>query len=83
MNWGLIFSNGLYAAVSANAIAYMLIATGLNVHFGYTGLVNFGQAGFAAVGAYAMAITISRYDWNPVLASVPSPCGCAPTTWRS
>ena len=66
MNWGLIFSNGLYAAVSANAIAYILVATGLNVHFGYTGLINFGQAGFAAVGAYAMAITINRYDWNPV-----------------
>lgn len=70
MNWGLIFSNGLYAAVSANAIAYMLIATGLNVHFGYTGLINFGQAGFAAVGAYAMAITVSRYDWNPIPAIV-------------
>jgi neutral amino acid transport system permease protein len=66
MNWGLIFSNGLYAAVSANAIGYMLVACGLNVHFGYTGLINFGQAGFAAVGAYAMAITIGRYDWNPV-----------------
>jgi branched-chain amino acid transport system permease protein len=70
MNWGLIFSNGLYAAVSANAIAYVLIATGLNVHFGYTGLINFGQAGFAAVGAYAMAVTVSRYDWNPVPALV-------------
>ncbi len=68
MNWGLIFSNGFYAALSANAIAYILIATGLNVHFGYSGLVNFGQAGFAAVGAYAVAIGISRYDWNPVLA---------------
>ena len=68
MNWGLIFSNGFYAALSANAIAYILIATGLNVHFGYSGLVNFGQAGFAAVGAYAVAIGVSRYDWNPVLA---------------
>jgi branched-subunit amino acid ABC-type transport system permease component len=68
MNWGLIFSNGFYAALSANAIAYILIATGLNVHFGYSGLVNFGQAGFAAVGAYAAAIAVGRYDWNPVAA---------------
>ena len=49
----LIFSNALYAAISVNAIGYTLIAAGLNVHFGYTGLLNFGQAGFAAVGAYA------------------------------
>src|SRR5690349_6338108 len=68
MNWPLILSNGFYAALSANAVAYILIAAGLNVHFGYSGLVNFGQAGFAAVGAYAMAIAVGRYDWNPVAA---------------
>ena len=32
MNWGLILSNSFYTAISANAIAYMLVATGLNVH---------------------------------------------------
>lgn len=63
MSWDLILSNSLYTAVSANAIAYMLVALGLNVHFGYTGLLNFGQAGFAAIGAYALSIPISRYDW--------------------
>lgn len=63
MNWGLILSNAFYTAISANAIAYMLVATGLNVHFGYTGLLNFGQAGFAAIGAYTLSISISRYDW--------------------
>ena len=36
-------------------IIYCLAAIGLNVHFGYTGLLNFGQAGFMAVGAYALA----------------------------
>ena len=68
MSWGLIFSNGLYAAVSANAVGYMLVAAGLNVHFGNTGLLNFGQAGFAAVGAYGIAIPVSRYHWNPFAA---------------
>jgi len=42
MNWSLIFSNAIYAAVGINAIGYCLIAVGLNVHFGYTGLLNFG-----------------------------------------
>jgi hypothetical protein len=50
MDWSLIFSNALYTAISINAIAYALIAQGLNVHFGYTGLLNFGQAAFAAAG---------------------------------
>ena len=43
---------------------YALIAQGLNVHFGYTGLLNFGQAAFAAAGAYAIAIPVSRYGWS-------------------
>ncbi|MEN9603886.1 MAG: hypothetical protein RL545_575 [Actinomycetota bacterium] len=38
--------------------AYILCAIGLSVHFGYTGLLNFGQAAFAAVGAYGMAIGV-------------------------
>jgi branched-chain amino acid transport system permease protein len=64
MNWDLIFSNALYTAIAVNAIGYALIAIGLNVHFGYTGLLNFGQAGFAAIGAYAVAVPVSRYDWS-------------------
>jgi neutral amino acid transport system permease protein len=64
MDWSLIFSNALYTAISVNAIAYALISQGLNVHFGYTGLLNFGQAAFAAAGAYAVAIPISRYGWS-------------------
>ena len=47
-----------------NAIGYALIAQGLNVHFGYTGLLNFGQAAFAAVGAYSVAIGITYYGWS-------------------
>jgi branched-chain amino acid transport system permease protein len=64
MEWDLIISNALYTAIGINAIAYALIAQGLNVHFGYTGLLNFGQAAFAAAGAYAVAIPISRYGWS-------------------
>jgi branched-chain amino acid transport system permease protein len=63
MKWDLILSNSFYTAISANAVAYILVASGLNVHFGYTGLLNFGQAGFAAIGAYSLSIPISRYDW--------------------
>ncbi len=63
MNWDLIFWNALYTAINAAAAGYCIIAAGLNVHVGYTGLLNFGQAGFAAVGAYAFAIPIVEYGW--------------------
>ena len=35
---------------------YGIFALGLNVHWGYTGIFNFGVAGFFAVGAYTTAI---------------------------
>jgi branched-chain amino acid transport system permease protein len=35
---------------------YAVFALGLNVHWGYTGIFNFGIAGFFAVGAYTTAI---------------------------
>jgi branched-chain amino acid transport system permease protein len=70
MDWSLIFSNAIYAAISVNAIGYCLVAVGLNVHFGYTGLLNFGQAAFAAIGAFAVAIPITEYGW-PFWATIP------------
>ena len=43
------------------ASIYAIFSMGLNVHWGYTGLLNFGIAGFFAVGAYTSAlITTSR-----------------------
>lgn len=57
MDWGSIFTNTLTSSVGVLAIVYVLAAQGLNIHYGYTGLFNFGQAGFMAVGAYGVAIT--------------------------
>lgn len=76
MNWSLIFWNALYTSINAGAAAYCIIAAGLNVHVGYTGLLNFGQAGFAAVGAYAFAIPTFVYDW-PWYAALPFAIGCS------
>ncbi|WP_213815921.1 branched-chain amino acid ABC transporter permease [Glaciihabitans sp. dw_435] len=44
-------------------IGYALAALGLAVHFGFTGLLNFGQAGFMAVGGYSFAITTTQFGW--------------------
>lgn len=58
MDWGNIFSQSITQGLGVLAVIYALAAIGLNVHFGYTGLLNFGQAGFLAVAAYGLAVTI-------------------------
>jgi ABC-type branched-subunit amino acid transport system permease subunit len=57
-----LLTTPLHDAFAPLAISYVLAAMGLNIHFGYTGLLNFGQAAFAAVGGYAMAVSIASFD---------------------
>ena len=38
------------------ALVYALLAIGLNIHYGYTGLLNFGHVAFFAAGAYTAAL---------------------------
>lgn len=42
---------------------YSLLALGLNLHWGYTGLINFGHVGFFAIGAYASALLTTSLGW--------------------
>lgn len=56
MDWSQIAVDTFSASLGALAIVYVLAAQGLNIHYGYTGLFNFGQAGFMAIGAYGVAI---------------------------
>ncbi|MEL7208810.1 MAG: branched-chain amino acid ABC transporter permease, partial [Actinomycetota bacterium] len=70
MDWGSILENTLQAAVGQDAVVYAIAAIGLNVHFGYTGLLNFGQVGFMAIGAYGVGISITYYGWHPVTAII-------------
>jgi branched-chain amino acid transport system permease protein len=55
-----LFQDGGAAIISATTAAFALAAIGLNVHFGYTGLVNIGQAGFMLLGAYGFAIVVEN-----------------------
>ncbi len=61
MNWDIIFGVSLESLVNATMIAYALAAIGLNVHFGYTGLLNFGQSAFLGVAAYGLAMTVATF----------------------
>jgi neutral amino acid transport system permease protein len=73
MNWESIFSNALESAIGRDAMVYALAAVGLNLHFGFTGLLNFGQVGFMAVGAYGVGITVVEFSaplWVGVLVGI-------------
>jgi len=57
-----------WLGVGVVAGIYSIFTLGLQLNVGLTGIVNLGQAGFMAIGAYAMAILIVTYHWPPWLA---------------
>ncbi|MEK7426402.1 MAG: branched-chain amino acid ABC transporter permease [Actinomycetota bacterium] len=61
MDIGAVLENAILQFVGFNACYYAIAAIGLNVQFGYAGLVNFGQAGFMAAGAYGVGQTVSIF----------------------
>ncbi|WP_028647816.1 branched-chain amino acid ABC transporter permease [Nocardiopsis sp. CNT312] len=61
-----ILADSTRSAFGPVAAVYALAAIGLNLHFGYTGLLNFGQVGFMLVGAYGVGISVSVFQL-PVL----------------
>src|SRR5215217_225011 len=58
MDWNELLTGSLQQALGPTAAVYCLAAIGLNIHFGYTGLLNFGQAGFMMIAGYSM-VTMS------------------------
>lgn len=51
-------------SVGVTFLLYGLLILGLNLHYGYTGLVNFGHVAFFAVGGYAAALLTAE---NPFM----------------
>jgi neutral amino acid transport system permease protein len=47
-------------AVDPQTAAVAIAVIGLNIHFGYTGLLNIGQSAFMLLGAYGMVIGIMQ-----------------------
>jgi neutral amino acid transport system permease protein len=62
MDWLQILNNTARFILAPETLAYALAAIGLSMHFGFTGLLNFGQAGFMALGAYGYAISVLSFD---------------------
>jgi branched-chain amino acid transport system permease protein len=73
MDWGSILNNTLAGLLTPTILAFALAALGLAMHFGFAGLLNFGIAGFMAVGAYGYAISVLTFGlpwWAGMLAGV-------------
>ena len=53
-----ILNAGMREALSPQTAAVAIAVIGLNIHFGFTGLLNIGQSAFMLLGAYGFAISI-------------------------
>lgn len=51
-----------YVSLLIPAFAYSIVLLGLNLLFGYTGLLSFGHALFVGIGAYTAAVMTSKLD---------------------
>jgi neutral amino acid transport system permease protein len=59
-NYLFSFDSGILTYVSfliTNIAIYAMLGLGLNLQWGFTGLINFGVAGFVAVGAYGTVVS--------------------------
>ena len=57
---GKLLGLALRTSIGVQAATFALAAVGLNLHYGYTGLLNFGVVAFMAAGAYGMAIFFTQ-----------------------
>jgi len=59
-----LVSTNYWISVAQNAMFFMLLALGLNIIVGYTGICNFGFAAHFAIGAYVTAILVRTFEWS-------------------
>ena len=53
-----ILNGMMREALSPQTAAVAIAVIGLNIHFGFTGLINIGQSAFMLLGAYGFAISV-------------------------
>jgi branched-chain amino acid transport system permease protein len=69
-----IASAGFWSFVGIVAGIYTLFALGVQVQFGFAGLLNFGHVAFMGIGAYTMAILVVKEHFDMWAAGA---CGIA------
>jgi len=53
-----------WTSVGIIAGIFVVFSSGLQLNVGFTGIQNFGQVGFMAIGAYTMAILTAEEQWS-------------------
>jgi branched-chain amino acid transport system permease protein len=62
LSFDFLTNGDFWINVGVLATTYGVFALGIQLNVGTTGIFNFGQAGFMAVGSYAMGILVVRWD---------------------
>lgn len=65
-----VLGDALRSSIGPQAAAFALVTMGLNLQFGYAGLLNFGQVGFMLIGGYGVALSVTNFGlplWVGVL----------------
>jgi branched-chain amino acid transport system permease protein len=52
------------AGLGFQAVFFALLAIGINIQFGYTGLLQFGQIAFAMLGGFGIAVSVTQWGLN-------------------
>jgi branched-chain amino acid transport system permease protein len=65
-----------WIGVGVLAGIYGIFTLGLQLNAGFTGILNFGQAGFMAIGAYTVGLLVADHGWSLWLA-LPAGVGLA------
>jgi branched-chain amino acid transport system permease protein len=60
VSWSFLANEDFWINVGVLATTYGVFALGIQLNVGTTGIMNFGQAGFMAVGSYAMGILVVK-----------------------
>jgi branched-chain amino acid transport system permease protein len=57
-------SNEYVLALGVSFATFSVLATGLNLVYGYTGLLSFAQVAFFGVGGYTAALLVTELNWS-------------------
>jgi ABC-type branched-subunit amino acid transport system permease subunit len=68
---GLFATNHFVLLIIATVLVYSIACLGLNVQFGYAGMLNFAGSAMLAIGAYTAA-WLGTYAWFPSIAVIPA-----------
>ena len=59
----LLTRNEYLMALGVSFAVFSVLAGGLNLVYGYTGLLSFAQVGFFGIGGYAAALLATELGW--------------------